>query len=133
MAASLGSSYLLQNLLIGQIQQLTGSPHPPNSHFLPPTGKAGAGELARAGEQLLEGGAGAGGVAAQLLPSSTIPLLSGQIVAQLNSLLFSVHGITDKVRLSHITYHLNITIFVFYIFTNIDNLSWILFRGVNFH
>ena len=28
--------------------------------------------------------------------SSNVPLLSGQIVAQLNALLFSIHGLTDK-------------------------------------
>ena len=89
---ALPSPYLLQNLLIGKMQQqlssapdrvstttITESPLPALSSLpalpnLPPLKQNG---------KLTSG-------------NSNIPLLSGQIVAQLNALLFSIHGLTDK-------------------------------------
>merc|ERR1719336_900693 len=73
----LGSSYLLHNLIIGQIQSLTGTAtSAPGGHTQ---------NLATKVEP-----------SPSAVASSTIPLLSGHIVAQLNSLLFSVHGLADK-------------------------------------
>jgi len=116
MAASLGSSYLLQNLLIGQMQQMAAPHHPavkqqptvqssqktpqnlklcdssaeskPANNNLHSTSKQSTMYPMSSSVNSL--------LSAPSLTNTTIPLLSGQIVAQLNSLLFSVHGIADK-------------------------------------
>jgi len=114
MAASLGSSYLLQNLLIGQMQQMVTPHHPvvkqptaqssqktpqnlklsdssaeskPGNTTYSTSKHSTVYPLSSSVNSLLS---------APSLTNTTIPLLSGQIVAQLNSLLFSVHGIADK-------------------------------------
>ena len=79
------SSYLLQNLLIGKMQQqLTCSTDriPAN---ISESVKLGMSQMS--GKPACKPGTG---------PHANIPLLSGQIVAQLNALLFSIHGLTDK-------------------------------------
>jgi len=97
-AAGLSSSYLLQNLLLGQMQQLTTPQHPQakaqgtsasqkNTQNMKPSESQNNNNPSSKNEQSLS---------LSNLGQSTIPLLSGQIVAQLNHLLFSVHGITDK-------------------------------------
>jgi len=117
MAASLGSSYLLQNLLIGQIQQLASPQQLANSHLMPSSQKTALNQKStvsipesKTNNNILPSSSQStinkssiptSNTSLLSLPltnlgSSTIPLLSGQIVAQLNSLLFSVHGITDK-------------------------------------
>jgi len=93
---SIPSTYLLQNLLIGKMQQqlnsdrvtttvneagtklsMTTSPPP-----LLPMPKLSSNPHTN--------------IHLSNNPHSNIPLLSGQIVAQLNALLFSIHGLTDK-------------------------------------
>jgi len=116
MAASLGSSYLLQNLLIGQIQQLASPQQLANSQLMPNSQKmtqnvtmADATAELKTNNTLISSTQSNKSRSSQQnsatslltlpltnLGNSTIPLLSGQIVAQLNSLLFSVHGIADK-------------------------------------
>ena len=114
MAASLGSSYLLQNLLIGQMQQLASPQQSAKSHLvsnsqkttqnLKPTdssmeSRTNNNILSSPKQSSINMSSISPGTSLLSLPNlgnSTIPLLSGQIVAQLNSLLFSVHGIADK-------------------------------------
>jgi len=87
--AGLGSTYLLQNLLLGKMHQQIAA----NTNSTYSTGSSQC----------------CGGLSSPISSSSTfsnpvlnshtttsIPLLSGQIVAQLNGLLFMVHGLTDK-------------------------------------
>lgn len=102
---ALPSSYLLQNLLIGKMQQqLNGS-----SDRVSSSDSAAASSslsLCGAGQSsvIKSSGAAKGVVApASLSPvtsptatASNVPLLSGQIVAQLNALLFSIHGLADS-------------------------------------
>jgi len=113
MAASLGSSYLLQNLLIGQMQHLA-TPHqqakplavqtspsaPHNLKFCDSSAESKTGNNILSSSKQSTMSPISSSVNSLLsvpsLTNTTIPLLSGQIVAQLNSLLFSVHGITDK-------------------------------------
>jgi len=103
LAANIGSSYLLQNLLIGQIQNLTGSTAGQASSALvqqscqksvstpldttPPHSEPRSNITTAVVNNTLP---------LSNLGTSTIPLLSGHIVAQLNNLLFSVHGLSDK-------------------------------------
>lgn len=110
MAASLGSSYLLQNLLIGQMQQLASPQQSAKSHLMPSSQKTT--QNLKSSDSYMESKTNNNILSSSLqssinkssnsllsLPNvgtSSIPLLSGQIVAQLNSLLFSVHGIADK-------------------------------------
>ncbi len=92
---SLPPSYLLQNLLMGKIQQLETDNSSNNSDKITTTVTDSG-----LGGRLTANGSPLGLV--NLKPhingqnSSTIPLLAGQIVAQLNALLFSIHGLTDK-------------------------------------
>jgi hypothetical protein len=115
MAASLGSSYLLQNLLMGQMQQLASPQQAAKSPLLLNSQKTG--QHPRHSDTSVESmvnnnilssskqssinmssipSAGSPLLSVPHLSNSSIPLLSGQIVAQLNSLLFSIHGIADK-------------------------------------
>jgi len=109
-AANLGSSYLLQNLLIGQIQNLTSSQQQQPAHTLVQSCQKSLAIATNLDAALpSESQSSKSGNVSSLansnsapqmpltnLGSSTIPLLSGHIVAQLNSLLFSVHGLADK-------------------------------------
>lgn len=110
MAASLGSSYLLQNLLMGQMQQLASPQQSAKSHSIPSSQKTT--QNLKSSDSYVESKTNNNILTSSLqssinkssnsllslpnLGTSSIPLLSGQIVAQLNSLLFSVHGIADK-------------------------------------
>jgi len=115
LAANLGSSYLLQNLLIGQIQTLTssqsGSQQLATAHSglmqscqkspTTLTESSGQAPALMASESSKSYNSTNNSLTSPLpslanLGSSTIPLLSGHIVAQLNSLLFSVHGLDDQ-------------------------------------
>jgi len=97
---SLSSSYLLQNLLMQQLAspQLlstsSSSPTSSKSNVVPSTPTSKPPSISSSSTNtstplLSLPSLGGNGV-------SNIPLLSGQIVAQLNSLLFAVHGIQEK-------------------------------------
>lgn len=83
--SSIPSSYLLQNLLIGKMQQQLSSGSDRVSTTVSDPAKLGISQHS---------------LNPPIKPinnaHSNIPLLSGQIVAQLNALLFSIHGLTDK-------------------------------------
>jgi hypothetical protein len=82
---SIPSSYLLQNLLIGKMQQQLSSSTDLVSPSVSESVKLGM--SAMSGKPPFKPGTS---------PHANIPLLSGQIVAQLNALLFSIHGLADK-------------------------------------
>ena len=86
---ALPSPYLLQNLLIGKMQQqLSSAPDRVSTTTITESPLSTLSSLPTLPTlpTLKQNGSS----------NSNIPLLSGQIVAQLNALLFSIHGLTDK-------------------------------------